>query len=137
MPLIPYALAAFGPRWASLGGLVLEAGAPCRCCSGDRLGTGSGVRLGLCAGRLGRLRHRDFATVTAVIPWSQVLLVVTVAALAGLLASVVPARRADRLSPGEKGHRLRIRPPVYRQPNAQAVSLSYLVNDGVRRRAVR
>ncbi|PYI68761.1 ABC transporter permease [Arthrobacter livingstonensis] len=43
----------------------------------------------------------SFATVTAVIPWGQVLLVVAVAATAGLLASVVPARRAAKLSPVE------------------------------------
>ncbi|AIY00945.1 hypothetical protein ART_1346 [Arthrobacter sp. PAMC 25486] len=42
-----------------------------------------------------------FADVTAVIPWGQILAVVGVAAVAGLLASVVPARRAARLSPVE------------------------------------
>jgi putative ABC transport system permease protein len=42
-----------------------------------------------------------FTAVTATIPWGQILLVVAVAAVAGLLASVVPARRAARLSPVE------------------------------------
>lgn len=43
----------------------------------------------------------SFAAVTAVIPWGQILAVVAVAAIAGLLASVVPARRAAKLSPVE------------------------------------
>lgn len=43
----------------------------------------------------------QFAHVTAVVPWGQILLVVGVAAVAGLLASVIPARRAARLSPVE------------------------------------
>ena len=43
----------------------------------------------------------SFASVTAVIPWGQILAVVAVAAIAGLLASVVPARRAAKLSPVE------------------------------------
>ncbi|RAN73499.1 hypothetical protein B5P43_30445 [Bacillus sp. SRB_336] len=43
----------------------------------------------------------SFTTVVAVVPWGQVLLVVAIAAAAGLLASVVPARRAARLSPVE------------------------------------
>ncbi|NVM98586.1 ABC transporter permease [Arthrobacter sp. SDTb3-6] len=43
----------------------------------------------------------SFTTVVPVVPWAQVLLVVAVAAAAGLLASVVPARRAARLSPVE------------------------------------
>lgn len=42
-----------------------------------------------------------FTEVTAVIPWGQILAVVAVAAVAGLLASVVPAHRAARLSPVE------------------------------------
>lgn len=42
-----------------------------------------------------------FAEVTAVIPWGQILAVVGVAAVAGLLASVIPARRAAKLSPVE------------------------------------
>ena len=42
-----------------------------------------------------------FTAVTATIPWGQILLVVAVAAVAGLLASVVPARRAAKLSPVE------------------------------------
>ncbi|WP_026555297.1 ABC transporter permease [Arthrobacter sp. 35W] len=41
----------------------------------------------------------SFAAVTATIPWAQIGLVVGVAAVAGLLASVVPAHRAARLSP--------------------------------------
>ncbi|WP_125610769.1 FtsX-like permease family protein [Specibacter cremeus] len=41
----------------------------------------------------------SFTAVTAVIPWGQVVLVILVAAAAGLLASVIPARRAARLSP--------------------------------------
>ncbi|MGN5731992.1 FtsX-like permease family protein [Arthrobacter psychrochitiniphilus] len=43
----------------------------------------------------------SFADVTAVIPWDQILAVVLVAVVAGLLASVVPARRAAKLSPVE------------------------------------
>jgi putative ABC transport system permease protein len=43
----------------------------------------------------------SFADITAVIPWSQILAVVLVAAVAGLLASVIPARRAAKLSPVE------------------------------------
>ncbi len=43
----------------------------------------------------------SFADVTAVIPWGQILAVVAVAAVAGLLASVVPAHRAAKLSPVE------------------------------------
>lgn len=42
-----------------------------------------------------------FTEVTAVIPWGQILAVVAVAAVAGLLASVVPAHRAAKLSPVE------------------------------------
>ncbi|WP_104088343.1 ABC transporter permease [Arthrobacter sp. GMC3] len=42
-----------------------------------------------------------FTAVTATIPWGQILMVVGVAAVAGLLASVIPARRAARLSPVE------------------------------------
>ncbi len=42
-----------------------------------------------------------FAEVTAVIPWGQILAVVGAAAVAGLLASVIPARRAAKLSPVE------------------------------------
>jgi putative ABC transport system permease protein len=40
-----------------------------------------------------------FTEVTAVIPWGQVVAVVLVAAVAGLLASVLPAHRAAKLSP--------------------------------------
>ncbi|MBG0739191.1 ABC transporter permease [Paeniglutamicibacter antarcticus] len=43
----------------------------------------------------------SFAAVTATIPWGQVLLVIAAAAAAGLAASVLPARRAARLSPVE------------------------------------
>ena len=43
----------------------------------------------------------EFAEVTAVIPWGQIIAVVAVAAVAGLLASVVPAHRAAKLSPVE------------------------------------
>ncbi|MBP2413979.1 putative ABC transport system permease protein [Arthrobacter stackebrandtii] len=42
-----------------------------------------------------------FTEVTAVVPWGQIGAVVLVAAVAGLLASVVPARRAAKLSPVE------------------------------------
>ena len=42
-----------------------------------------------------------FADVAVVIPWSQIIAVVAVAAVAGLLASVVPASRAAKLSPVE------------------------------------
>lgn len=41
------------------------------------------------------------ATVAPAIPWLEFLLVVGVAALAGLLASVMPSRRATRMSPVE------------------------------------
>lgn len=41
----------------------------------------------------------SFTTVVPSIPWWQIVLVVTVAAVAGLIASVAPARRAARLSP--------------------------------------
>ncbi|WP_405472091.1 ABC transporter permease [Paenarthrobacter ilicis] len=41
------------------------------------------------------------ATVTPSVPWLQLLAVLAVAVMAGLLASVLPARRAARLSPVE------------------------------------
>ncbi|MGY2742894.1 ABC transporter permease [Arthrobacter sp. UYCu723] len=43
----------------------------------------------------------NFAEVTPVIPWGQIMAVVAVATIAGLLASVVPAHRAAKLSPVE------------------------------------
>ncbi|MGM0929213.1 MAG: ABC transporter permease [Actinomycetota bacterium] len=42
-----------------------------------------------------------FATVVPDVPWLQLLAVLAVAVVAGLLASVMPARRAARLSPVE------------------------------------
>ena len=56
------------------------------------LGGGYGV-----AGAASLLGERG-ATVLAV-PWLQVLAIVVVATVAGLLASVLPARRAARTSP--------------------------------------
>lgn len=41
----------------------------------------------------------EFATVTPVLPWTQLVGVVGVAVVAGLLASVLPARRAARVAP--------------------------------------
>ncbi|WP_336857297.1 FtsX-like permease family protein [Sinomonas albida] len=59
-----------------------------------------GTALGVVYGWLGALSAiGSFATVTAVIPWLQIAGVVAVAAVAGLAASVIPARRAARLSP--------------------------------------
>lgn len=61
-----------------------------------------GSALGVLYGWLGaQSALGGFTTVVAVVPWAQVLLVVAVAAAAGLLASVVPARRAATLSPVE------------------------------------
>lgn len=59
-----------------------------------------GVALGALYGWLGaQSALGGFATVQPSVPWLQLLLVVAVAALAGLAASVVPARRAAKLSP--------------------------------------
>ncbi|KHL00500.1 FtsX-like permease family protein [Sinomonas humi] len=59
-----------------------------------------GTALGILYGWLGaQSALGTFATVTAVIPWAQVVAVIVVAAAAGLGASVLPARRAARLSP--------------------------------------
>lgn len=59
-----------------------------------------GTALGVVYGWLGALSAiGSFANVTAVIPWLQIAGVVAVAAVAGLAASVIPARRAARLSP--------------------------------------
>lgn len=59
-----------------------------------------GSTLGVLYGWLGaQSALGSFTTVTAIIPWGQILLVVLVAAVAGLLASVIPARRAANLSP--------------------------------------
>jgi putative ABC transport system permease protein len=62
------------------------------------LGTGLGIVYGWLGAKsaLGSL-----ATVTPSVPWLQLLGVLAVAVVAGLLASVVPARRAARLSPVE------------------------------------
>jgi putative ABC transport system permease protein len=62
------------------------------------LGTGLGIVYGWLGAKsaLGSL-----AAVTPSIPWLQLLGVLAVAVVAGLLASVVPARRAARLSPVE------------------------------------
>ena len=62
------------------------------------LGTGLGVVYGWLGAKsaLGSL-----AEVTPAVPWLQLLGVLAVAVIAGLLASVVPARRAARLSPVE------------------------------------
>lgn len=61
-----------------------------------------GTALGVLYGWLGAQSAIGlFATVTPVLPWLQLLGVVAVAVLAGLLASVMPARRAARLSPVE------------------------------------
>ncbi|WP_427018412.1 FtsX-like permease family protein [Pseudarthrobacter sp. P1] len=59
-----------------------------------------GSALGVVYGWLGaQSALGSFTIVTATIPWGQVGLVIGVAAAAGLLASVVPAHRAARLSP--------------------------------------
>ncbi|MDJ0314981.1 FtsX family ABC transporter permease [Arthrobacter sp. H35-D1] len=61
-----------------------------------------GSTLGCVYGWLGaKAALGEFAEVTAVIPWGQIIAVVAVAAFAGLLASVVPAHRAAKLSPVE------------------------------------
>ncbi len=41
----------------------------------------------------------ELGTIVLDIPWLQVIAIVVVATLAGLLASVLPARRAARTSP--------------------------------------
>lgn len=59
-----------------------------------------GTVLGILYGWLGaQSALGTFATVTAVVPWGEVVGVIVVAAIAGLAASVLPARRAARLSP--------------------------------------
>ena len=59
-----------------------------------------GTALGALYGWLGaQAALGAFSPVAASIPWSQLGLVLAVALLAGLLASVLPARRAARLSP--------------------------------------
>ena len=59
-----------------------------------------GTLLGVLYGWLGvQSALGGMATVVPAVPWMQLLGVVAVAVLAGLLASVLPARRAARLSP--------------------------------------
>ncbi|MDK1359353.1 ABC transporter permease [Arthrobacter sp. zg-Y1219] len=59
-----------------------------------------GCVLGAVYGWLGaRSALGSFADVALAVPWLQLLAVLAVAILAGLLASVLPARRAARLSP--------------------------------------
>lgn len=61
-----------------------------------------GAALGSMYGWLGAMSALgSVATVAPSIPWLQLLAVLGVAVMAGLLASVVPARRAARLSPVE------------------------------------
>lgn len=61
-----------------------------------------GSALGIVYGWMGaQSALGSFATVTATVPWLQILAVVAVAAIAGFLASVLPARRAAKLSPVE------------------------------------
>lgn len=61
-----------------------------------------GVALGTLYGWLGaQSALGSFATVLPNVPWLELLVVVGIAAVAGLAASVVPARRAARLSPVE------------------------------------
>ncbi len=61
-----------------------------------------GAALGSMYGWLGAMSALgSVATVAPSIPWLQLLAVLGVAVVAGLLASVVPARRAARLSPVE------------------------------------
>jgi putative ABC transport system permease protein len=61
-----------------------------------------GSVLGVVYGWLGaQAALGGYTAVTATVPWGQILLVVGVAAVAGLLASVIPARRAAKLSPVE------------------------------------
>ncbi|WP_285725166.1 FtsX-like permease family protein [Psychromicrobium xiongbiense] len=59
-----------------------------------------GVVLGLLYGWLGAQSALGaFATVAPTVPWLELLAVVAVATVAGLRASVIPARKAARLSP--------------------------------------
>lgn len=59
-----------------------------------------GAVLGSVYGWLGaRSALGSLAEVTPSVPWLQLLGVLAVAVVAGLLASVIPARRAARLSP--------------------------------------
>ncbi|MCW1250466.1 ABC transporter permease [Acaricomes phytoseiuli] len=61
-----------------------------------------GAGLGAVYGWLGaQAALGKFATVSPEIPWLQLVLVVAIAAIAGLAASVLPARRAAKLSPVE------------------------------------
>ena len=61
-----------------------------------------GIALGVLYGWLGAQSALGaFATVTPDVPWLQLGSVLAVAVIAGLLASVLPARRAARLSPVE------------------------------------
>ncbi|MBM6621123.1 ABC transporter permease [Micrococcaceae bacterium RIT802] len=61
-----------------------------------------GIVLGTTYGVLGaQSAVGSFATVTLSLPWGQLLLVLGVSVLAALAASIVPARRAARLSPVE------------------------------------
>lgn len=61
-----------------------------------------GIVLGTTYGVLGaQSALGSFATVTLSLPWGQLLLVLGVSVLAALAASIVPARRAARLSPVE------------------------------------
>ncbi len=59
-----------------------------------------GTVLGVAYGWLGAMSALGgVVDVSPAIPWLQLLGVLAVAVIAGLLASVVPARRAARLSP--------------------------------------
>jgi putative ABC transport system permease protein len=61
-----------------------------------------GTALGIVYGWLGaKSALGNMANVVPAVPWLQLLAVFGVAIVAGLLASVVPARRAVRLSPVE------------------------------------
>ncbi|WP_417234065.1 ABC transporter permease [Arthrobacter sp.] len=61
-----------------------------------------GILLGTTYGVLGaQSAVGSFAAITLSLPWAQLLLVLGVSVLAALAASIVPARRAARLSPVE------------------------------------
>ncbi|MGJ5591807.1 ABC transporter permease [Micrococcus lylae] len=77
--------------------LIAAVAAALGCALGVLYGwAGSQLLLGELMDSLGR-----GSVVTPAVPWLELLLIVGVAALAGLLASVMPSRRATRMSPVE------------------------------------
>lgn len=79
-----YSLAAYAPRWAGLGGLLAGL-------AGAVLATGRYFFQSSLQELVG--------DIVLAVPWLQVGAIVVVATVAGLLASVLPARRAARTSP--------------------------------------